>query len=320
MGDTFGDLVRSVRLHVAMAPVFLVEDWVKGAFLRAWEYRGPSAWSFARRESAFNTNNQKSGLVSVVHGSKFVTVLSGITLAETDELRQFRAGQNQPVYSIECVDVSLNKIELDRPFTGATSASIAAIILDAYITMPADFSRFLAIIDPTNGAQPNFWITDTQLNVWDPQRSSTGMPWALATRRTATIAAIQDRFQYELWPYSTTFREYWYFYAIQAPELAEDDRLPGLFASRSDIIQAGALADAAMWPGTEDRKNPYFNVNIAKSQSEAFLADLARLEVKDEDIYPTWWERVSQIGRLNGAGPFDARFLQSHDFSYQSFT
>jgi len=315
MGDTFGQISRSVRLHVPMAPILLVEDWVQTAFRQAWEYRRP-AWSFARVESGFVTNNQKSGLVSVIHGDKFITGLSplpgGLSFALTDETRQFRAGLNQPLYSIECVDVGTNRAELDRPYLGASSSSIAASVLDAYITFPLDFGRFIVVLDPSTGFPMRHTITEDQLNLWDPQRSSTGTPWALASRRIATLPQLVGRPQYELWPFSTTFHEYWYFYIKRCPELSEDDEFPGLLGSRADLIQTSALAAAAQWPGTEDRKNPYFNMALSKQLSDDYTLELARLEVTDEDIYPSWWQKIKT--NEQSFSPLDARFLQSHDF------
>lgn len=318
MGDTFGQIVGSIRLRVPQAPVFLVEDWVRESFRRAWEYRKP-AWSMARKEAAFVTNPQKTGTFKTTQDNAFVQIPIGsaIQLAETDEGRQFRAGVNQPVYSIECVDVEGREIELDREYTGSTQAAVQGVILDAYITFPEDFGRFLAVLDPENFFKIHYWITDDELNAWDPQRSSTGTPWALVSRRYATVKKFRranqtvGRKQYELWPYSTSRHQYWYYYVMRAPAFSEDMELPGLLSDRSDLIRQGALAIAAEWPGTEDRKNPYFNMALAKRLHDDYIMELARLEVTDEDIYPTWWQQFSTVEQR--IGPFDGRYLQSHD-------
>ncbi|KKL15728.1 hypothetical protein LCGC14_2502660, partial [marine sediment metagenome] len=117
MGDTFGQITGSVRLRIPQAPIFLVEDWVREAFRRAWESRRP-AWSMARKEGAFTTDAQKTGTSTVTRGS--VVVPPGtLSIAPADEGRQFRTGINQPVYSIESVDcLNLNdQITLDRAYT-----------------------------------------------------------------------------------------------------------------------------------------------------------------------------------------------------------
>lgn len=315
MPETFGDILRTVMLNVPMAPRFLAELWVLEAYRKCWEYRRP-LWSFARAESAFATNASKSGTVGVTQDSKFVTGV-GITFEATDEGRQFRAGVNQPVYSIECVEVAANTIELDRPYLGTTSAAASGVVFDGYITMPENFARFLAVVDPSGGWDLQFDVSDEDLNRMDPQRTSTGTPWALVSRRNATIPLFQGsnqpvgRIQYELWPYSMSRHEYWYFYATRPPVLSEDSEFPWIFRDRGDIIRKGALEQAAMWPGTEERKNPYFNIQLAKVLHDDFIVELAKLEVTDEDVYPTWWKRWDRSS--SPRTPIDARYMQSHE-------
>jgi len=317
MGDTFGQITRSVLLRVPLAPVFLAEDWVRESYRRAWEYRKPM-WSFARAESAFITNVQKGGLVSVTRGSKIVSGIDplvtpgGLQFVDSDETRQFRVSANQPVYTIECVEAVQNTAQLDRVYTGTTNASAQATVLDAYITMPPDFERFIVVLDPGNFWQLRHWVTDEELNSWDPQRSSSGTPWALVSRRQATIPQLVGLRQYELWPYSTSDHEYWMFYAKRPTVLSEDDEFPSLLADRSDIIRQGALALAAEWPGTETRKNPYFNLALSRRLRDDAELELAKLEVTDEDIYPTWWEKVNWVDN-DFFSPVDSRYMQSHD-------
>ena len=315
MGDTFGQIASSVRLRIPQAPIFLVEDWVRESFRRAWEYRKP-AWSMARQEAGFTTDAQSTGTATVTKGSVHVIVVT-LSLAPTDEGRQFRTGINQPVYSIESVDCLNDQITLDRAYTGP-SGTLSSRILDAYITFPEDFERFIVVLDPANFWQLRHWITDEQLNRWDPQRSSTTTPWALVSRRYSTLSKhrrsteLVGRKQYELWPYATGAHEYWYFYATRPPAFSEDTEIPGLLGDRGDILRQGALSLAAEWPGTEERKNPYFNLSLAQRLRKDFELELAKLEVTDEDVYPTWWQQVNWVD-TDLWSPIDARFLQSHD-------
>lgn len=307
---TFGDVVRSVRLRAPSVPYLLAEDFVRESFQKAWDYRS-SGWSTARRESKFSVSTQKTGTASVTNGSANISGVS-LILADTDVGRQFRIGDNQPVYSISSVSALNNTAILDESYEGTTAAAGDARILDAYVTMPSDFSKIIAIIDPQNFWQLRHWITDEELNVWDPQRSSTTTPWALVSRRESTLTATLGRRQYELWPYATDANEYWMFYYTRPPTLATDTALPGLFSDRGDVLRRGALAECASWPGTEERRNPYFNNALARKLREEFILELSRLEVIDEDIYPTWWETVSWVDR-DTFSPLDSRYLQSRD-------
>ena len=307
---TFEDIVRSVVLRAPAVPFTLAEDFVRESLQKAWDYRS-SGWSMARRENKFSTAAQKTGTATVTNNSTTVTGV-GLTFATTDALRQFRIGSNQPVYSLASVDATANTAVLDDPYQGTTAAAGDARILDAYVTMPPDFGKFIAVIDPQNFWQLRHWVTDEELNSWDPQRSSTTTPWALISRRESTLAATLGRRQYELWPDATGANEYWMFYYTRPPTLALDTDLPGLFSDRGDILRRGALAECAAWPGTEDRKNPYFNNALATSLRNQFIQELSRLEVIDEDIYPTWWETVSWVDR-DTFSPLDSRYIQSHD-------
>lgn len=310
---TFGDIVRSVRLRAPAVPYLLAEDFVRESFQKAWDYRS-SGWSMARRENKFSVALQKTGTASVTNGSAAVTGV-GITFATTDAGRQFRIGDNQPVYSIASVSALNNTAILDEAYQGVTAATGDARILDAYVTMPVDFGKFLVVIDPQNFWQLRHWITEEELNSWDPQRSSTTTPWALISRRESTLAATLGQRQYELWPYATSANEYWMFYYTRPPTLVTDTELLGLFSDRGDILRRGALAECAAWPGLAEAKNPYFNNILAVRLHEQFIEELARLEVIDEDIYPTWWETVSWVDR-DTFSPLDSRYLQSHDVPF----
>jgi hypothetical protein len=305
MSDTFADVYRTVMLRCPMAPAMLARDWVKEALKRAWDSNN---WSFGRCESAFSVNDQDSGTVNVTEGSDYVPGV-GITFASTDLYRQFRVGSG-PVYTIKCVDTDANQIQLDRVYYGQTQSAVSCTVLDAYITMPSDFGKFIVVLDPTDFFQIRHWVTEEELNAWDPQRTSTGTPWALVSRRLGSIGTIDDRVQYELWPYATSNHEYWYFYYKRPPDLADTDEIPGILGTRTDIVRTGALAEAARWPGTENRKNPYFNLQLADKLEKKFLGDLARLEVQDDDVFPTWWETVSHLDRFH---PLDAKYMQAHD-------
>ena len=80
-----------------------------------------------------------------------------------------------------------------------------------------------------------------------------------------------------------------------------------------------ALSSAAMWPGTEDRRNPYFNLSLADMHKKRADEACNRLEVEDEEIYMTWLETVSWINRLQFA-PIDSRYMQTHDQHYTGFS
>lgn len=66
----------------------------------------------------------------------------------------------------------------------------------------------------------------------------------------------------ELYPYSSTQTVLPYMYVSRYPDLTDDNvSLPGILSGRDDIIREKAMEFAATWPGTEDRNNPYNQIN-----------------------------------------------------------
>lgn len=303
MADTFAETWKAVRLHCPLATPFLVRYWVSEVYRRACSRR---PWSFLRAESQFLTNAQKSGTVDVTRSSATVTGV-GLTFASTDADRQFRVGSGVP-YTISTVNVGANTCVLDRTYGGTTATATTATILDAYVTCPTDFARFIVVIDPSAQVQLNWSITDEELNTWDPVRTSTGSPTCLATRRYSSTSAQSGRIQYELWPYQTSAAHFPFYYLKQVAALSDDTSFLGPFANRSDIILTGALAEAASWPGLEDHKNPYFNLTLAAGKKAEFEDELVKLECRDEELYLTWLETKSWLDY-----PFAAVDPQTHD-------
>jgi hypothetical protein len=52
------------------------------------------------------------------------------------------------------------------------------------------------------------------------------------------------------------------------------------------VLVAGALAQAALWPGTPDKPNPYFNAGLAQTKAAEFKLGLQSLSLRDDEQYP----------------------------------
>ena len=299
----------------------LAQYWSQQAYNKLCDMR---PWSWLRAEGEFLINNSNTGLVNVTRGSNQVST-TGITsgqlvMVAADQDRQFRVGTRAPMYTIIAVDVTNQLYTLDRVYGNPSSPTggLGATVLDAYLNAPSDFQRFIAVLDPANNWQLHIWVTEEELNTWDASRSSTGTPWAVASRRLGTQGTFTGRVQFELWPYATAAKNYPFFY-IRRPEVLTDSTVfLGPLANASDVLVQLALAEAAEWPAYEDRKNPYFNLSLAEMKRKNVEAHIARLEVLDEEIYMTWLETQSWISRLQFA-PVDSRYLQGHDGSYSGF-
>lgn len=307
--DTFGQAWRAVRASCPLAPPLLAQYWVKKLYQQVC---GKRAWSWLRSENEIITNAPKSGTVTVTRGSNTV---SGGTMAyaTTDLDRQFRVGTSSPVYTITAASVS--GYTLDRVY-GDVSGTNSATVLDAYINMPTDFLRFMSVVDTHNNWQLRIFMTSDELNQWDAQRSATGTPFGLFDRRLCTVGTFIGQPQYELWPYGSSANNYPYYYVRKPEDLTDATTFLGPLSTQGNMLVTGALVEAARWPGLEDRKNPYFNPQLAVMLNKDFEEDLDRLEVQDEEMYMTWWETV-YFNRFPFA-PLDSRYMQSHDIGLMS--
>ena len=290
MPETFGDCWRRVRLHVPAAPTFLVREWVNAAWKPLGRMRH---WGFLYGELRLTIAAARTvSLVTLTNGSVNVTSAGGFLAADAG--RQFRV-TNFPAYTIQTFN-NAGSIDLDIPF-GEDSTVATATIYDGYTTMPADFESFRLIADPYNQRRLAFWITADQLNILDPTRQgSDSGPRLLAQRPPSTYLPTIGRVQYEYWPRPTAARSYPAFYNKMAARLDDTTVLSGVMAEAADVLVAGALMQAAQWPGTPDRPNPYFNAGIARDKKAEFLTGVQQLSLRDDDQHPddlatVHWER-----------------------------
>jgi len=291
----FEPICRLVQLRVPLAPALLVQDFVQEGYNRICDRR---RWSWLRGEGQILLSAARSGTVSVTNGNATITGV-GLTFVAGDLDRQLRVTGSP--YTITSVNVGANTAVIDNVFGGATSAAVSATVLDAYATMPTDFGSFWAVLDPDRDSVLTWWMTEDELNRADPNRSESGEPRALVSRRFGSTAANLGRVQYEAWPYWTstdTERRFSYYYSKRPALLGDDELLQGPLAHRHDILVLAALEEAAEWPGPDkDKPNPYFSLKLSERKSERLEEQLENLERVDEEIYMTWLETVPWMHR-----------------------
>ena len=307
MAKTFEEACRLVQLRVPLAPSLLIEDFVQSGWNRISDRR---RWAHQRGEGEILLSPSHSGTVNVTLSSATVTGV-GMTFVAGDAGRQFRLSGNP--YTIITAAPGPNTVVLDRVFGGATALASTGMVFDAYATMPEDFGSFWGVLDPARDDVINWWMTEDELNVADPNRTETGEPRALASRRLSTVAATLGRIEYEAWPYWTNTsdtRRFPYYYSKRPTLLGLDDNLLGSFRHRYDILVLAALEEAAEWPGPEmTRPNPYYNLRLSERKSVKLEEELEKLERVDEEIYLTWLETVPWMYRAPASG----RDYRSHE-------
>lgn len=92
--------------------------------------------------------------------------------------------------------------------------------------------------------------------------------------------------RYEMWPrpISASF-VYPYTYVVKPPALTDDQpQLPTTIARRGDVLVEMALAQLALWPGTDTAPNKYANPVTANTHRITAERLIYELEKKDDDI------------------------------------
>lgn len=279
---SFGDLYRTVKLYASAAPTFLCREWVNVAYKQLAQTR---SWGFLRAEMRLRTSASKT-LTSVVVTQDSATVILGAGMTDPlDAGRQFRVGAGSVYTILEVVDA--NTYTLDQVYAEDSAATASATIYTGYLTMPADFGSFRVIGDLANQRTIAFWLTEDQVLQLDPTRTSGDAGFrVLIARAYSTFPATLGRVQYETWPRPTAARSYPALYNRQADRLDDTDSLTGVLADGGEVLIAGALAQAASWPGTNDLPNLYFNRGVAQDKRTEFMQGIQRLALKDDNIYP----------------------------------
>lgn len=313
--QTFGDVWRTVRLYVPAAPTFLVREWVNVSWKRLAKLRH---WSFLQSELRLTIQASRSlSPVTVTNGS--TTVSSAGLFVAGDAGRQFRVAAS-PIYTVQTV-TDVNTLLLDLPYGEDSSAVASASIFDGYLTMPADFESFRLVADPYNSRRIGFWYTPEQIRTYDPTWAlGAASPRALVARGGgSTYLPTLGRVQYALWPWPTTARSYPALYNQQAARIDDTTTFHGVLADAAEVLTDGALAEAALWPGTADQKNPYFNAATAQAKRTAFLDGIQHLSLRDDDQAPDdlWntWPVWDLAGGLGGGD----HYLRSSDATVADF-
>jgi hypothetical protein len=118
--------------------------------------------------------------------------------------------------------------------------------------------------------------------------------------------------RYELWPRPINAQYcYPFLYACKLPDLTDErPQLPDFIARRGDVLLEMSLGKAALFPGTETMRNPYYSLQTAQmhfGKAETLIYELEKKDdetaTKDLSFYTLPW----------AYGPyFDGAWNQSH--------
>jgi hypothetical protein len=156
---------------------------------------------------------------------------------------------------------------------------------DLYAVMPADFASFKVVVDQARQVRLSYWHSLDELRLVDPALSATGQPSALVASTPSTDPATLGRARYQLYPHGSA-ATLTAIYHRQGDRLIDTDIFTGVLADGAEVLVAGALAQAALWPGTGEKPNPYFNATLAQTKTNEFKYGVQMLALRDDEQYP----------------------------------
>lgn len=312
MAQTFENLWRQARNLFPGVPALVVREWAQDAYVEACDFH---AWGFLRSEGVITTQASRTLDVTVTQGS--TTVTSAGLFVASDQGRQFRVG-TFPIYTVRTF-TDVNTIVLDKVYQ-ATGGATTATILDAYAVMPADFGRFLATWNPYEQRPIPWWFNLDQLTIADTARTiSDAGPRFLIAYAPSQEPATFGQVRYELHPAPTSARQFTYLYKRTPERLADATLLPGLFLSHTHVLKHGITLKAAMWPGTTETPNPYFNLGLHDRLQRTFDGELQKLSLQDDDQYPDQYLQVDWARLLNAGVTHDTNWLRRTDAGLEAY-
>jgi hypothetical protein len=152
---------------------------------------------------------------------------------------------------------------------------------DETVTMPADFASFEVLVDESRQVRIAFDQSLDALGCRDPALTATGPVLALI----ATTLSPQGYARYLVYPHGSA-STLTGIYHRQGARLDDTSVLTGVLADGAEVLVAGALAQAALWPGTGEKPNPYFNAGLAQTKKAEFDYGVQMLSLRDDDQTP----------------------------------
>lgn len=306
---TFGQIWNEVILYAPNVPVPLAQNFVKDAYVTVIDAH---EWSEQMHETEIVVASEYStGTVSVTNGSPTVTLATGTVTTDWENTRQFALFSNTgyaPFYDIVSVNTTANTMTLDRNYAGTTTTTGTYLVAQYFIEMPSgnSFSGILDVRDQTrNWRLRRQYHQASYLDRIDARRNYAGTP-ILYVPAQPRIASGVSNARYEFWPRIPAGTKLVIRYLTKT-ELSAATDYP-LSAVPSRVILYGALARAALWPGTAERPNPFFSMDMHAQYEELFQRTLQEAVIRDQDRA----QNLVTYSEDDRGYPADARFIQEH--------
>lgn len=300
--STFGQLWRRLLVWAPELPAPLAQELINTAYSRT---LAAYDWSGKRGEfSFFVPPTYNTGTISVTQDSPTITG-SGTTWTSAMVGRQIFISNKSPIYTILAVG-GPTTLTIDADYPGLNASGLSYSIDLVYIEPPADFESWEDIYDPDNRWRLYLLYQQKHFDLWDASRTAVGGPWAVGAASFSSTGVPR----YELWPRlsGSTGRTYGSRYIKTIPLLSAESDRP-IFPIRGDVLREAAMAELALWKGSEQRQSEAYDPGVAQVRERRYITELNKLEVVDQNINQT---------RINYAAwekwpypPLDSKYWQS---------
>ena len=170
-------LQRCPAIGINMSQQFINDSW------RTLQSR--REWSFRRRSNTFAPPTLYStgyASTNVSNGNATLVTGSGTNWSPTMIGQQIRiGGLLYPFYTIVAY-ISPTQLLIDQPWAGPDVSGQAYTIYQIYYPVPVDFGYMYAIVSVKDGYKLWTNLTETDLAVMDPQRTTQGQTYAAVYR------------------------------------------------------------------------------------------------------------------------------------------
>lgn len=299
--STFRQMIGEVMQWNPNAPAPMVKTWLNNAYRRVIDAR--NWYGLMVRGQVVVPQVYTTGSITTVNGSAVVTG-SGTVWDQTFVGRQLRAGFSTGWKNIQSVQ-SATQLTLDLPWGDQSLPAAGYQIVKTWVSLGPNIKMILEMLNQRQGYRLFTNWPQAVINQFDTWRTTTG--WTFAVVPKEPTADGQP--QFELYP-SATFQQSFPFLAYrQPPNLINDGDFPFAFI-RSDIIVLPAIKDALLFKGKGEK---YYDPQTAASKESEFKAELEKLKMTDDGLYPKdfMWDVTrapfSQMG---------AEWYQSHAGNY----
>jgi len=200
----------------------------------------------------------------------------------------------------------------DASYTGITNSIYTIYISTGGTTGTMQFqwkqdtNAYSSATPTTSGAE--YYLSNGMAIYFDPTISYSIGDTFIIQVQTVSNPGVP---RYEFWPHQQAAYVYQYLYESRPADVFDPGFVIPRFIANTNIMFEMAMQQTAMWPGTSDQPNVYFNLQLAQGHGAKVERLMGDLERQDEEVF---MQDVRYSGWISYPfSPFaDSNWIASH--------